>query len=42
MAAYVLGNGVSRRDVSVERLLQLGAVYGCNAIYRCSHGIGGH
>jgi hypothetical protein len=34
MAAYVLGNGVSRRDVSVERLLQLGAVYGCNAIYR--------
>jgi hypothetical protein len=34
MAAYVLGNGVSRRAVSVERLMELGWVYGCNAIYR--------
>jgi len=34
MAAYVLGNGVSRRAVRVERLLELGWVYGCNAIYR--------
>lgn len=34
MAAFVLGNGVSRRAVLVERLLELGWVYGCNAIYR--------
>ena len=34
MAAFVLGNGISRQQVSVDRLLELGAVYGCNGLYR--------
>lgn len=34
MAAFVLGNGVSREAVDVNGLLALGPVYGCNAIYR--------
>jgi len=34
MAAFVLGNGVSRATIDVDRLLNLGAVYGCNALYR--------
>ena len=34
MAAFVLGNGVSREAADVNDLLELGAVYGCNAIYR--------
>ena len=34
MAAFVLGNGVSRRDISVDLLISRGAVYGCNALYR--------
>ena len=34
MAAFVLGNGVSRRHIEVETLLKLGTVYGCNALYR--------
>ena len=32
--AFVLGNGVSRRDVSIPYLKQRGRVYGCNALYR--------
>lgn len=32
--AFVLGNGISRRDVSVPYLKQRGRVYGCNALYR--------
>jgi hypothetical protein len=34
MAAFVLGNGVSREPVSVNQLLELGSVYGCNGLYR--------
>jgi len=34
MAAFVLGNGVSRRHIEVDTLLKLGTVYGCNALYR--------
>ena len=34
MAAFVLGNGVSRRHIDVDILLKLGTVYGCNALYR--------
>lgn len=34
MTAFVLGNGVSRRLAPVEKLMQLGTVYGCNALYR--------
>lgn len=34
MTAFVLGNGVSRSSVDVEKLLRLGPVYGCNALYR--------
>jgi hypothetical protein len=34
MAAFVLGNGVSRGPIDVDTLLKLGAVYGCNALYR--------
>jgi hypothetical protein len=29
-----LGNGLSRRQVDLSRLEQLGTVYGCNALYR--------
>lgn len=34
MAAFVLGNGISRREIDVDQLLELGDVYGCNALYR--------
>ena len=34
MAAFVLGNGVSRKHIDVDTLLKLGTVYGCNALYR--------
>lgn len=34
MAAFVLGNGVSRQQIDVDVLLKLGPVYGCNALYR--------
>jgi hypothetical protein len=34
MAAFVLGNGVSRKHIDVNTLLKLGTVYGCNALYR--------
>lgn len=34
MAAFVLGNGVSRREIDVDLLISRGAVYGCNALYR--------
>ena len=34
MAAFILGNGVSRRDISVDLMISRGAVYGCNALYR--------
>ena len=32
--AFGLGNGISRRDVSIPYLKQRGRVYGCNALYR--------
>lgn len=34
MAAFVLGNGISRKHIEVNTLLKLGTVYGCNALYR--------
>ena len=34
IAAFVLGNGVSRQAVDLATLFQCGTVYGCNAIYR--------
>lgn len=34
MAAFVLGNGVSRKSIDINQLLKLGPVYGCNALYR--------
>ena len=34
MAAFVLGNGVSRQEVDVNQLMTLGPVYGCNGLYR--------
>jgi len=34
MAAFVLGNGQSRAAISVDDLMKLGPVYGCNALYR--------
>lgn len=34
MAAFVLGNGISRQHIDVDILLKLGTVYGCNALYR--------
>lgn len=33
-AAFVLGNGVSRLAVDLEKLRQFGKIYGCNALYR--------
>lgn len=32
--AFVLGNGVSRKDVPLHDLKRIGTVYGCNALYR--------
>lgn len=32
--AFVLGNGISRLDVSLTAIAALGPVYGCNALYR--------
>lgn len=32
--AFVIGNGVSRRGISLEHLKTLGPVYACNAVYR--------
>ena len=32
--AFVLGNGTSRSVIEPESLLELGTVYGCNALYR--------
>lgn len=37
MAAFVLGNGVSRQSIEIDQLLQLGSVYACNAVYRTHH-----
>jgi hypothetical protein len=34
MAAFVLGNGVSRQDISLSNLEKQGSIYGCNALYR--------
>jgi hypothetical protein len=32
--AFVLGNGVSRKDISLTALSQCGRIYGCNALHR--------
>jgi hypothetical protein len=32
--AFVLGNGISRKDISLSWLEPLGKIYGCNALYR--------
>lgn len=32
--AYVIGNGVSRKNIPVDRLKSFGKLYGCNAQYR--------
>lgn len=34
MTAFVLGNGISRAKIDINRLLAIGTVYGCNALYR--------
>ena len=34
MAAFVLGNGVSRRPIDIDLLKTCGDVYACNAVYR--------
>jgi len=33
-AAFVLGNGVSRKQIDPEQLRSWGKIYGCNALYR--------
>lgn len=33
-AAFVLGNGVSRKGLDLPRLQTYGKIYGCNALYR--------
>ena len=32
--AFVLGNGISRKELDLDWLKTLGTVYGCNALYR--------
>lgn len=32
--AFVLGNGISRQGIDLEKLQRLGSIYGCNALYR--------
>jgi hypothetical protein len=32
--AFVVGNGTSRSSIDIKKLLDLGTVYGCNALYR--------
>jgi hypothetical protein len=32
--AFVLGNGVSRKNISLLQLQQVGIIYGCNALYK--------
>jgi hypothetical protein len=32
--AFVLGNGVGRQGIDLDRLRQHGPIYGCNALYR--------
>lgn len=32
--AFVLGNGISRKDINLVWLKQHGKIYGCNALYR--------
>jgi hypothetical protein len=32
--AFVLGNGVSRKNIDLHALKQYGVIYGCNALYR--------
>ena len=32
--AFVLGNGVSRKEIDLESLRKWGKTYGCNALYR--------
>ena len=34
MAAFVLGNGLSRQAVDIDKLMLRGSVYGCNGLYR--------
>lgn len=34
MVAFVLGNGISRESVDIEKLQRRGSVYGCNGLYR--------
>lgn len=32
--AFVLGNGISRKHINLNKLKEHGSVYGCNALYR--------
>lgn len=32
--AFVIGNGISRRDIPLDNLKRFGKTYGCNALYR--------
>ena len=34
MTAFVLGNGTSRQEITIDQLLHLGSVYACNGVYR--------
>lgn len=34
MAAFALGNGISRAHIPIDLLMTLGPVYACNAVYR--------
>lgn len=32
--AFIIGNGVSRQSIEIEKLKSRGLIYGCNALYR--------
>ena len=34
LTAFVLGNGLSRKDIKLDHLPEWGKIYGCNALYR--------
>ena len=34
MIGFAVGNGESRKDCDLNKLKELGPIYGCNALYR--------
>ena len=32
--AFIIGNGISRKPINLSKLVDQGAIFGCNALYR--------